>query len=148
MNGADDPFDLKRFLTAQAGNFDAVRRELASCQKKTHWIWYVFPQYAGLGHSWRSHKYAIGSAAEAVAYLGHPVLGSRLLECTRLVCRCSGRAVGSIFPSPDDMKFHSCMTLFKCVSAQPEFKEALDTFFDGREDDVTVALLAAADATG
>ena len=113
---AADPFDLQRFVDAQRPVIDAVRRELADGRKRTHWMWFVFPQFAGLGASPTSRRYAIGSIDEARAYLAHPVLGSRLVECVELVNGVEGRTVLEIFGSPDDMKFRSCLTLFELVS--------------------------------
>ena len=140
----DDPFDLERFVAAQDRVMPAVREELRAGRKRTHWMWFVFPQLRALGRSGTALHYGIGSLAEARAYLAHPLLGPRLRECTELVCAVQGRTVHDIFGSPDDMKFRSCMTLF--AAAHPTatlFTEALRIFFDGEADPVTVDLLAA-----
>jgi uncharacterized protein (DUF1810 family) len=137
-----ESFDLARFVAAQEPLMPQVLRELAAGQKRSHWMWFVFPQLAGLGHSPMAQRYAIGSLDEARAYLAHPVLGPRLLDCTRLVNAVEGRSVHQIFGSPDDMKFRSSMTLFARAKSGPGlFQAALDRYFDGTEDDRTVALL-------
>ncbi|MFC3126971.1 DUF1810 domain-containing protein [Pseudoroseomonas globiformis] len=137
-----DPYDLDRFVQAQAPVINQVRRELAEGQKRSHWMWFVFPQIAGLGHSPMARRYAIASLEEAVAYLAHPVLGWRLVECTALVNAVRGRSAHQIFGSPDDMKFRSCMTLFATARPeQPEFADALVQFYDGRRDPATLAIL-------
>jgi uncharacterized protein (DUF1810 family) len=140
-----DRFDLGRFETAQAPVIERVLQELRAGEKRSHWMWFVFPQLAGLGHSPMARRYAIGSLDEARAYLAHGVLGSRLVECTRTVNAVEGRSVHAIFGSPDDMKFRSSMTLFARTAApdQPVFREALDRYFGGAEDPRTVDLLAA-----
>jgi uncharacterized protein (DUF1810 family) len=140
-----DRFDLGRFETAQAPVIERVLQELRAGEKRSHWMWFVFPQLAGLGHSPMARRYAIGSLDEAQAYLAHGVLGSRLVECTRTVNAVEGRSVHAIFGSPDDMKFRSSMTLFARTAApdQPVFREALDRYFGGAEDPRTVDLLAA-----
>ena len=138
-----DSYNLDRFVTAQAPVFAHVQQELANGRKTTHWMWFVFPQIAGLGHSAMAQRYAIASLDEARAYLGHPVLGPRLLECTRLVQPASGRSLQAIFGSPDDMKFHSSMTLFHRARPDvPEFAAALETWFEGRPDPATEERLA------
>ena len=137
-----DPFDLDRFVRAQDPVLDQVRRELGEGRKRSHWMWFVFPQLRGLGRSATAQYYGIGSLAEARAYLAHPVLGPRLVECTGLVNRAEGRSVHEIFGSPDDLKFHSSMTLF--ASADPEalaFREALGKHFGGALDALTVEKL-------
>ena len=108
----NDPYDLQRFVDAQKRVFDAVRSELRAGHKRTHWMWFIFPQLRGLGRSHMAHRYGISALAEATAYVRHPLLGSRLRECTQLVNEVKERSVAQIFGSPDDMKFHSCMTLF------------------------------------
>jgi uncharacterized protein (DUF1810 family) len=140
-----DRFDLGRFETAQAPVIERVLQELRAGEKRSHWMWFVFPQLAGLGHSPMARRYAIGSLDEARAYLAHGVLGSRLVECTRTVNAVEGRSVHAIFGSPDDMKFRSSMTLFARTAApdQPVFREALDRYFGGAEDPRTVDILAA-----
>jgi uncharacterized protein (DUF1810 family) len=135
-------FDLERFVTAQAPLMPQVLRELGAGQKRSHWMWFVFPQLAGLGHSPMSRRYAIASLDEARAYLAHPVLGPRLMDCTRLVNAVEGRSLHQIFGSPDDIKFHSSMTLFgRAEAAGGLFRAALDRYSDGAEDPRTVALL-------
>jgi uncharacterized protein (DUF1810 family) len=137
-----DPFNLQRFLDAQQPVFEQVCRELRSGHKTSHWMWFIFPQIQGLGHSAMSRKYAISSRAEAVAYLDHPVLGARLRECTELVNRVEGRNVHEIFGDPDDMKFHSCMSLFASVAVGDQvFKRALDKYFEAALDQATLSLL-------
>ena len=137
-----DPFGLGRFVRAQDPVLDQVRRELADGRKRGHWMWFVFPQLRGLGRSPTALRYGIGSLAEAKAYLAHAVLGPRLVECTGLVNKVEGRSVHQIFGSPDDLKFHSSMTLF--ASADPEalaFREALGKHFSGALDAPTVEKL-------
>lgn len=135
----NDPYDLHRFTDAQADVIDDVRAELAAGRKRTHWMWFVFPQIAGLGHSAMAQHYAISSRDEAKAYLAHPVLGTRLIELTRIVNGVQGRGVDAIFGYPDDMKFHSSMTLFAQVADDPAvFDEALRHYFNGRLDDATL----------
>jgi uncharacterized protein (DUF1810 family) len=136
--------DLQRFVQAQDPVLAQVRSELSQGQKRSHWMWFVFPQLAGLGHSAMARRYAIASLAEAQDFLRHPVLGPRLLDCTRLVNQVQGRPVHEIFGSPDDMKFHSCITLFAAASpgASP-FQEALDRYFGGAADPLTSARLSA-----
>ncbi|BAN25488.1 DUF1810 domain-containing protein [Caballeronia insecticola] len=137
-----DPFNLQRFVDAQDGVIDDVRAELAAGRKRTHWMWFVFPQIAGLGHSAMAQHYEISSRDEAQAYLAHPVLGARLVELTRIVNGVQGRGVGEIFGYPDDMKFHSSMTLFAHTAENPEvFDDALRRYFDSRPDDATLARL-------
>ncbi len=138
----DDPYNLQRFLTAQEPIYAMVRGELSRCRKTSHWMWFIFPQIIGLGSSPRSLKFAIRSKGEAGAYLAHPVLGARLLECTNLVCRCEGSSVGDIFPYPDDLKFHACVTLFHDVSGEAAFSCALERFFSGEPDRTTLDILA------
>ena len=138
-----DPYDLARFVQAQDPVLAQVRRELSQGSKRSHWMWFVFPQLQGLGSSAMARHYALASLAEARAYLAHPVLGSRLTECTELVNQVSGRTVHEIFGSPDDLKFHSSMTLF--AAAQPDataFREALAKYFGGVPDPLTAGKLA------
>ena len=111
-HAADDPFDLARFLEAQADTYAQAVRELRSGQKRSHWMWFVFPQIDGLGASATARRYALKSLAETRAYLGHPVLGARIGECTRIVNGLAGRSARQIFGTPDDLKFRSSMTLF------------------------------------
>ncbi|QQO31390.1 DUF1810 domain-containing protein [Bradyrhizobium diazoefficiens] len=137
-----DPFNLERFLRAQDPVFRDVLGELARGRKQTHWMWFVFPQVAGLGFSAMSQRYAIGSRAEAEAYLAHPVLGPRLIECTRLVLAVDGRTINAILGAPDDSKFRSSMTLFGAVSNEPVFDEALAKYFTGEHDGATLEILS------
>ena len=135
---------LERFVAAQAPVIEQVRDELRQGRKRSHWMWFVFPQIAGLGRSETARFYAIGSLEEARAYLAHPVLGARLVECTALVLAVPDASVGAIFGSPDDLKFHSSMTLFARAAdaAGPAvFGEALTRWFGGREDAGTLAQL-------
>ncbi|MGB8276513.1 MAG: DUF1810 domain-containing protein [Methylovirgula sp.] len=137
-----DPFDLQRFVDAQAPIFAQVCAELREGRKRTHWMWFVFPQIAGLGVSEMARRFAISSRAEAAAYLEHPILGPRLKECTSLVNRVEGRTAREIFGSPDDMKFHSSMTLFATVAPDNDvFKEALRKYFGGVGDRLTLERL-------
>jgi uncharacterized protein (DUF1810 family) len=136
-----DSFDLQRFLDAQAAVYRQVVEELSRGQKRTHWMWFIFPQIAGLGFSAMAQRFAIGSRAEAVAYLEHDLLGPRLVECTRLVMAASEKAITDILGSPDDMKFRSCMTLFDAVSKQEIFSEAIAAFYPDGRDRATLALL-------
>jgi uncharacterized protein (DUF1810 family) len=136
-----DPLNLQRFLDAQAPIYARVVAELRRGQKQSHWMWFVFPQLAGLGHSAMAQRFAIASREEAVAYLGHGVLGFRLKECTALVTAVGGRTVREILGSPDDLKFQSSMTLFSAVSSDPEFAAAIAKFYGGRPDQRTLDLL-------
>jgi uncharacterized protein (DUF1810 family) len=137
----NDPFDLPRFLDAQMPIYAQVLVELRRGQKQSHWMWFVFPQLSGLGHSAVAQHFAIASREEAVAYLGHPILGSRLKECTALIRAVEGRAIREILGSPDDLKFQSSMTLFSAVSSDPEFSAAISKFYGGRPDKKTMDLL-------
>ena len=140
--GREDPFDLGRFLKAQAGIYDRVVAELRGGRKRTHWMWFIFPQIDGLGHSATSKYYAVKSIEEAREYLKHPVLGSRLLECTEAVFAIEGRGVSEIFNYPDDLKLKSSMTLFASV-AEPGnvFARVLEKYFQGMQDTRTLRLL-------
>jgi uncharacterized protein (DUF1810 family) len=137
-----DPFDLQRFLDAQSSVYPLVLDELRRGRKQSHWMWFIFPQLAGLGHSAMAQRFAIASREEAVAYLGHGVLGSRLRECTALVNGVEGRTILEILGSPDDLKFHSSMTLFGAVSSDPKFAVAITKFYDGKRDQRTLDLLS------
>src|SRR5579859_3165650 len=117
---ANDPFDLQRFVAAQASSIDAVRTELRQGRKLSHWIWYIFPQIHGLGSSPNARRYAIVSREEAVAYLAHPLLGSRLRECVQLMLEIEHRQLREILGAPDDLKFRSSMTLFAHVSVDKQ----------------------------
>jgi uncharacterized protein (DUF1810 family) len=137
-----DPYNLQRFVDAQNPVYDKVCSELGDGRKKTHWMWFIFPQVEGLGSSQMARKFAISSLAEAAAYLAHPVLGSRFTECTRLVNLVEGRPIEQIFGFPDDLKFRSSMTLF--VHATPDnrvFIDALQKYFGGEFDPATLARL-------
>ena len=141
-----DPFRLHRFVDAQAGVFDRVLAELRDGRKRTHWMWFIFPQIAGLGFSDMARRFAISGRAEALAYLAHPTLGPRLRECTDLVNQVSGRTpnrtIDDIFGYPDDLKFRSSVTLFAAVApAEAVFRTALDTYFSGEPDPATLKLL-------
>jgi uncharacterized protein (DUF1810 family)/GNAT superfamily N-acetyltransferase len=138
----EDLYDLQRFVDAQAPVIAQVQRELRAGQKRSHWIWYVFPQLRGLGHSHYADLYGIGSRDEAVAYWRHPVLGPRLGECVDLVLGIDGRTAHQIFGSPDDLKLRSCLTLFAAaVPDEPRFTAALERYYDGTPDQRTLALL-------
>ena len=136
-----DPHHLQRFVEAQDGVYANVRVELAAGRKRSHWMWFIFPQVAGLGFSAMAQRFAIESRAEAVAYLAHDVLGPRLIECTRLVMAASERTIGDILGSPDDMKFRSSMTLFDAVSKQEIFAKTIATFYPAGKDSATIEIL-------
>lgn len=130
-----DPFDLRRFITAQDPVIEAVRDELRAGRKASHWMWFVFPQIRGLGSSSMAQRYALGSSQEARAYHEHPVLGARLRECTQLVLQVEDLRAEQIFGYPDDLKFRSCMTLFaQVVPEQPLYRTALEKYFAGEPD--------------
>jgi uncharacterized protein (DUF1810 family) len=134
--------DLERFVEAQDAVYASVRRELRAGRKTTHWMWFVFPQLRGLGHSATARYYGIASAAEAAAYLGHPVLGPRLRECVELVLAVEGSSAHRIFGSPDDLKFNSSLTLFAAVAPHEAlFRRALEKYYDGEPDQLTTARL-------
>jgi uncharacterized protein (DUF1810 family) len=136
-----DSFDLQRFVDAQAAVYRQVIEELSHGLKRTHWMWFTFPQITGLGFSAMAQRFAIGSRAEAVAYLEHDLLGPRLLECTGLVLAASEKTITDILGSPDDMKFRSCMTLFDVVSQQEIFAEAIAAFYPDGKDRATLEIL-------
>lgn len=136
-----DPHNLQRFIDAQEPVWNQVRAELAAGYKESHWMWFVFPQIAGLGHSDMAQMYAIASLDEARAYLIHPVLGTRLHEATRLVLNVQGKTAHAIFGAPDDLKFRSSMTLFDAASPNYIFADALRKYFDGKGDPLTEAAL-------
>lgn len=137
-----DPFRLFRFVDAQHSVFDAALSELRRGRKESHWMWYIFPQVAGLGSSPAARKYAIESLEEATAYLNHPVLGPRLLSCCRALLSIEGKSASDILGSPDDLKLRSSMTLFSSVSdSHAEFDQVLERFFGGRPDQRTLELL-------
>jgi len=137
-----DPFNLQRFLQAQDPVFDRVQDELNKGHKRSHWMWFIFPQFAGLGGSEMSRRFAIRSREEALAYLEHPLLGARLRTCTQEVLNIRERSVAGIFGHPDDLKFHSSMTLFAQVDAADSlFQQALNQYFHGILDDWTLSLM-------
>lgn len=137
-------FELERFLDAQSSVYDQALAEIARGRKTSHWMWFVFPQLAGLGSSAMSQRYAISSVAEARAYLAHPVLGRRLLECCRAALGSAGRSAEQIFGGVDAQKLHSSMTLFhRADPNEAVFTAVLDRFFDGEPDPATDHLLAA-----
>ncbi|MFN2571350.1 MAG: DUF1810 domain-containing protein [Gemmatimonadales bacterium] len=137
----NDPHDLARFLTAQDRQYPQVLNELRAGQKTSHWMWYVFPQIQGLGSSGTARFYAIASLDEAKAYLAHPVLGARLVECTALVNGVQNRSIVDILGAVDAMKFRSSMTLFREAAGDSVFQNALDRYFDGNPDELTLGLL-------
>ncbi len=144
MNAADH-FDLQRFVDAQDRCYDVVLSELRGGKKRSHWIWFVFPQLRGLGHSATAVRYGISSLDEARAYLAHRVLGSRLRECARVVAGIDARSADDIFGWPDNLKVRSSMTLFaRATDENAEFRAVLDKFYDGEDDPATVELLTAA----
>lgn len=137
-----DPFNLARFVNAQNPVYATVLAELRKGQKRTHWMWYIFPQIAGLGHSPTAKHYAIQSAAEARHYLAHPILGPRLVECATTLLAHKGQSAWAIFGSPDDMKLKSCMTLFAAVTTtETIFAQVLDRYFSGERDQQTLTFL-------
>jgi uncharacterized protein (DUF1810 family) len=136
----NDRFDLQRFVDAQQPVFQTVVSELQAGQKRSHWMWFIFPQIAGLGHSTMARRFALSSLDEAHAYLAHPLLGPRLSECSRLVAAIDGRAIEDIFGYPDHMKFHSSMTLFaRAAQDAAVFDECLQKYFGGEPDATTLA---------
>ena len=138
----DDPYDLKRFLSAQKGAYERALAELRAGQKRTHWMWFIFPQINGLGFSPMARLYAIKSKEEARQYLNHPVLGKRLLECAVAVVDLKGGSVSEIFGYPDDVKFTSSMTLFESIAGSDSvFSIALDRYCHGERDAKTLRLL-------
>jgi uncharacterized protein (DUF1810 family) len=137
-----DRFNLQRFIQAQNPVFDRVQDELSDGRKRSHWMWFIFPQFTGLGDSEMSRHFAIRSAEEAQAYLQHPVLSTRLRTCTQLVMAIEQRPIAAIFGHPDDLKFHSSMTLFAQVDTEDDlFSRALDRYFHGIPDEWTLTLL-------
>jgi uncharacterized protein (DUF1810 family) len=142
-----DPYDLARFVEAQALCYARVRDELTAGEKRSHWMWFIFPQLRGLGMSSTARRFGLSGLEEACAYLAHPLLGSRLRECARLVLAVEGRSAHAIFGSPDDLKLRSCLTLFAQAAAPspaPEtrvFGEALAKYYGGEPDPRTLELL-------
>jgi uncharacterized protein (DUF1810 family) len=138
----NDPYELQRFVEAQNPVFEQVCAELGAGQKRGHWMWFIFPQLRGLGHSQMATRFAISSRDEAEAYLNHPVLGPRLRECTRLVLLVEGRSINQIFGYPDDLKFRSSMILFASTTSDNQiFKDALQKGFAGELDRLTIERL-------
>jgi uncharacterized protein (DUF1810 family) len=142
VDDRNDPYRLQRYIDAQRPVYDQALAELQAGRKRSHWMWFIFPQLAGLGHSDMARRYAISSLDEASAYLRHPVLGDRLRACTRAVNTVEGRSVEEIFGYPDHMKFRSSMTLFSATGEDPVFQQALDTYFEGKADPLTLERLA------
>lgn len=143
----NDQYHLQRFVDAQQPVFERVCAELRAGDKRTHWMWFIFPQIKGLGHSELARRYAISSVAEASAYLEHPILGARLRECSRLVAAVDGRTIDEIFGYPDDMKFRSSMTLFaQTASDNQVFSDCLQKYFNGEPDPLTLSQLHSLDA--
>ncbi len=138
----NDPYGLSRFLDAQRHDYERALREICSGQKISHWMWYIFPQYDGLGFSSTAKRYAIKSIAEAKAYLNHPLLGSRLVTCAEAVLAIDRKSAAEIFGSPDDMKLRSCATLFAQISQRDSlFERLLFKFYQGEPDGKTLQLL-------
>ena len=144
MAPSNDPYDLDRFVRAQAPDYERALSELRAGKKKSHWMWYIFPQIEGLGQSPMSVRYSINSADEARAYLDHPLLGPRLRECAAVVRDIMGRSALEIFGSPDDLKLRSCATLFAAVSNEDVFEQMLQKYFDGEHDKETLRRLGGA----
>lgn len=137
-----DPHDLARFVEAQEHNYTAALSEIRNGRKQSHWMWYVFPQFDGLGTSSTSRRFSIKSVDEAKAYLAHPVLGPRLLECADALLQITGRSATDIFGPPDDIKLRSSATLFAAVSSPGSaFHRILDKHFQGHPDDLTLSLM-------
>ena len=147
MTASDDSFGLDRFVQAQEQDYQRALQEIRNGQKRTHWMWYIFPQLAGLGSSAMAQRYAIRDLAEAKAYLQHPLLGPRLIEIAQAVQNVKGRSARQIFGSPDDLKLHSSATLFAQAAAEaqrPEatvFDQLIGTYFAGKRDPQTIRLL-------
>jgi uncharacterized protein (DUF1810 family) len=140
-----DTYDLARFVEAQEGDYEQALSEVRNGRKLTHWMWYIFPQFDGLGFSSTSKRYAIKSLLEAKAYLQHPVLGPRLVECVEAVIGIEGLSVTTIFGTPDDIKLRSCATLFANISPPGSvFAQLLDKYFEGEGDDKTLRLIGVA----
>ena len=137
----NDPYDLSRFVRAQEHVYEQALSEIRSGRKRTHWMWYIFPQFDGLGFSSTSRHYAIKSVAEAKAYVSHPLLGSRLLRCAEAALAVEGRSAKEIFGSPDDLKLRSCATLFACVLPPGSvFDLLLEKYYPDGRDDQTLLL--------
>jgi len=140
----DDPFNLQRFVDAQASTYEAALREITGGAKQSHWMWFVFPQLRGLGHSSTARFYGLSSLDEARAYLAHPVLGRRLSEITLAAIKAPASSLPDLFGAPDDMKFKSSMTLFEKAANAPDsvFAQALDHWCGGDRDSATLDLLS------
>jgi len=142
VTGDKDPYNMRRFLDAQDPVYAQVCSELRAGRKRSHWMWFIFPQIQGLGYSPLARKFAIASLQEAKAYLDHPILGARLKELCRLVNRVEGRSIEEIFGYPDDLKFRSSMTLFAHAASDDQiFRDALEKYFNGEDDPATVERL-------
>ena len=140
----NDPHNLNRFLTAQADDYECALRELQRGHKDSHWIWYIFPQVAGLGRTSMAQEYAIRSRDEALAYLSHVILGARLHQCCEAILKHQGQRIQHIMGFPDDLKLRSSMTLFAAVSGQDSiFHKVLNAFYSGQMDERTIAFLEA-----
>ena len=136
-----DPHDLARFVHAQAGDYEQALAEVRAGRKRSHWMWYIFPQFAGLGFSSMAQRYAIRSLDEARAYLAHPVLGARLAACAEAALGVEGRSAAEVFGSPDDMKLRSSATLFAAITPPDSvFAQLLDKYYRGERDERTIAL--------
>ena len=138
-----DPYDLQRFVDAQEQVYGPALAEIRSGVKRSHWMWFIFPQFHGLGVSRTAERFALKSVAEVRAYLAHPVLGPRLVECAEAILEVGGRSAFEILGSPDDLKLRSCATLFACASPEHiAFPRVLDKYFHGQRDDRTLHLIA------
>lgn len=138
-----DPYDLQRFVDAQQAHYEQALNELRSGRKHSHWMWFIFPQLQGLGRSAMAQRYAISGRDEAIAYLQHPLLGARLRACTEAMLEHGSRSARQILGSPDDLKFHSSMTLFAQAASDPAlFEQALQVFFNGRPDPASLERLS------
>ena len=138
----NDPHGLSRFIEAQDVDYEHALDEIRAGKKRSHWMWYVFPQFTGLGSSPTSMRYAIKSCDEAEAYLAHPILGRRLAECAEAVLQIRDRSAFEVFGSPDDMKLRSSATLFASLSPEESvFHRIIDKYFDGKRDDRTIELM-------
>ncbi len=142
MSATDDPHNLIRFVRAQEDDYEQALSEIRRGRKRSHWMWYIFPQFDGLGFSATSQRYAIKTLAEAEAYLAHPLLGPRLVECAEAALGVDGKTANEIFGSPDDMKLKSCATLFACVSPDGSvFHRLIDKYYQGGRDEKTLQLV-------
>jgi len=138
----NDPYNLQRFIDAQTSDYEIAMKEITQGRKRSHWMWYIFPQITGLGHSAMAQRYAITSLDEAIAYYQHPVLGKRLIEISKALLSLATKDATRIFGTPDDMKLKSCMTLFAMVpNADPVFGLVLKKFFNGIKDEVTLEMI-------